>query len=140
MAARKRRRTFAKIAWSDWSEPQPLRHFEDTSTTSDSFSPCKLFRIICTVTIKTDEDGEPITVADYLPLYWEKFPGHYTGKGGYWANCHWDHKEWVHRSLAKARLLAEARADCGKTGVKELFAARDRRRIKARFARQARRQ
>ncbi|SVD93430.1 uncharacterized protein METZ01_LOCUS446284 [marine metagenome] len=139
MAKRKRRKTFAKIAWSDWSEPQPLRHFEDTSTTSDSFSPCGLFRIIRTVTIKTNEDDESVTVTDYFPLYWKRSSDHYTGKGGYWANCHWDYKEWVYRSLAKARLLAEARADGGKAGIKELFAARDKRRIKARFARQARR-
>ena len=133
---RKRRRKFAKINWSKWKRSKKLRHFEDVSRTSESVSPDGLFKIIRTVTKTVNEEGEPVTVADYYPLYLKTQVDFIDGKVSFWRPVHWDSNEWFHRSLKKAQTLVEARAAYGDEGVNELYAARNRARLKAKVARQ----
>ena len=85
------------------------------------------------VTCTLERDNGETTVSDtYSPVYWRPDADHI--KGGYWNNPHWDWHEWEFKTETEAKLLAESHAAYGKDGITELYAARERRRAKARIA------
>jgi hypothetical protein len=133
---RRRRRKFATIEFPDFTDPVPSKGFEDTHEQSESVSPDGIYKIIRTISDKLNEDGEPIKSVDYYPIVFATRVDFIDGEVSGWQPIHWDANEWVFRSLAKARLLAEAHSAYGKAGITELYAARERRRIRAKVARQ----
>ena len=132
---RKRRRKFAVIEWSKWSRSKPRKDFEDTIRVSVSSSPDGRYRIIKTVARETVE-GETVYRERFFPMHLHKRVDFIDGEVATWVPVHWDCGEWNFRSLKRARLLCEAHSAYGKAGIKELYAARDRARLRARVSRQ----